>query len=225
MANPEKIILLEDFARYPERSIPTDWWVEGGERVWIDQGRLRVQADPKEPTAPGKGGVCTVWHKKPFRGDLRVEFDACVVGSTIDANNINFFLLYSDPTGNPLYDSRAQRADGNYGLYHDLSGYIFTFLNDTGREGPPSPDGAPAARLRMRRCPGFQLVSETFAYHCRRGIVYHVAITKEGGRLTYAVDGRTYLSWNDDHPHFEGLIGLRTYRTDLWWNNIKVVQL
>jgi hypothetical protein len=238
----EDVLLFDDFESTPDGALPDGWWVEGGERVWVEKGRLRVKADPKDADAPAcpealrGGGVCTVWRDQVFGGDLRVEFDACVVDSSIDANNINFFLLYSDPSGRPLHESRAARASAAYDLYHGLNGYIFTFLNDTespsrsnGMTVPTSRDQTAGqslqARFRMRRCPGFRLVSEAFGYHCRKGVTYHVVVTRLGGRLTYAVDGHVFLDWTDDAPLPEGHIGLRTYRTDLWWDNVKVIRL
>ena len=77
----------------------------------------------------------------------------------------------------------------------------------------------------MRRCPGFQLLTENYDYHCRKGVPYHVTITMKAGHLAYAVDGRTYLEAYDRNRWVEGLIRLRTFRTDLWWDNIRVVRV
>ena len=218
----EHVLFFEDFEGYEDgSSLPADWWVEGGEKTWIEAGRLRVKANPDHQP----GHVCTVWHRKPFFGNVRVEFDACVVHSTINANNINFFLLYSDPSGESLYESRASRADGGYQLYHNLNGYIFTFLNDRDGGGGRYEDGATKARFRIRRCPGFRIMTETYGYHCRKGITYHMTIARRGSCLTFAVDGTVYLEGRDDSPWTEGLIGLRTFQTDLWWDNIKVTEL
>jgi len=217
-------LLFEDFEGHEHGAAwKADWWVEGGERVWIESGHLHMKADP--PGERDRGYVCTVWHKRPFGGDLRVQFDAHVVASSVDANNINFFLFYSDPRGTPLFATRTERADAAYPHYHKLNGYIFTFLNDTQGEGGRAPDGTPKARFRMRRCPGFRLVDEAYDYHCRKGLTYHVTVTRQEGRLTYAVDGQVFLRWNDDEPLSEGHIGLRTFRTDLWWDNIQVERL
>jgi len=212
----KSLLLAEDFDGLPDGSPPpSDWWVEGGESVRVESGRLRVKANPSDAKAPGC--VCTVWNRTVLSGSLRVDFDACVVESTIDANNINLFLYYADPSGKPLHDTRASRASGEYGLYHRLNGYIFTFLNDTER-----PD---RARFRIRRCPGFRLLAETFGYHCRRGVVYHVAVAAREGIITYAVDGEVRLAARDPSPWSSGLLGLRTYQTDLWWDNIRVTSL
>jgi hypothetical protein len=219
----ERELLFVDFSRCEDGPIPDDWWVEGGESVRVEKGRLRVRADPGTDQAPGY--VCTVWNRTPLPADVRVEFDACVIDSSIDANNVNFFLHYADPSGRPLFETRASRADAGYAHYHVLDGYIFTFLNDADGSAGRYDDGSTKARLRMRRCPGFHLVDETYGYHCRKGTVYHVDITVRKGRLTYAVDGTEYLWWVDRSPLPGGLLGLRTYRTELWWNDIRVVPL
>lgn len=214
-----KLLFFEDFSRGMD-----NWWVEGGQKVWIEDNHLHMKADGPKETRKEGGHVCTVWCKKQLPGDITVEFDAHVIESCIDANNINFFMCYSDPSGKPIYDSRESRADAGYKRYHNLTGHIFTFLNDFQKKGGTYPDGSPKARFRMRRCPGFKLMTEAFAYHCRKEQTYHITITKKDGDITYAVDGKVYLKGHDDNPLTGGLIGLRTYQTYLWWDNIKVTQ-
>ena len=210
-----------------------NWWVEGGKRVWVEGGRLHVDADTKEPGMPGYSA--TVWCETPVPGDVRVELDAHVVHSHIGANNINTFLHYSDPSGKTLYETRDQRSDANYNKYKPLNGYIFTFLRDWVAESDAGqkPDGRAKARFRMRRCPGFNLIDQNYdGTGCRQGVTYHITITitKRDGRLIYAVegggyDGGTYLKTTDDNPHGGGLLGLRTFCTHLWWDNIRVYSL
>jgi hypothetical protein len=216
--SPAATEFFEDFSHGMDR-----WWVEGGKRVWIQEGRLYVDADPT-PEEPNVPAVCTVWCKQPFAGNLRVEFDAHIVRSSLNANNINFFLHFSDPSGTPLYETRALRASADYALYHKLRGNIFTFLNDTDtRPAPPPADQK--ARFRIRHCPGFQLLAQAYGYHCRQGVTYRVAIERLGGRLSVVVDGIAWVQGEDSDPPQAGLIGLRTYRTVLWWDNIRVTPL
>lgn len=200
-----------------------NWWIEGGQRVWIQEGRLHVAANPL--ARKGGGFVCTVWCRKAFTGDVRVECDAHVLESLDDVNNINFFFMYTDPAGKPLHDTRGSRSDGEYRHYHGLNGYIFTYLNDNDAADGRLADGSTKARIRIRRCPGFELLSETFTHHCRRGITYRMAIQRAGGELSLAVDGRTLLRARDDRPHAGGLFGLRTFQTYLWFDNVTVRQL
>ena len=193
------------------------WWVEGGERVWVQDGRLHVDADP----AADGPRAATIWARQVIRGDVKVTFDAHVVSSSADANNINLFLFYSDPAGKPLEATASQRADGAYNRYHALNGYILTFVNEPA-EG--AAEGGPA-RIRMRRCPGFNLLAETRQHHSRSGRTYHFEIVRRAGKMTINVDGRPLLSADDPQPHREGLLGLRTFRTHLWWDNIRVESL
>ena len=219
----DEVLISEDFEGYDEGAPPGEnWWVEGGQAVAVEGGRLRVRANPEGQGQPGY--VCTVWHKTPLSGDLTVTCDTQVIASTVKANNVNFFLLYSDPGGEPLYDTRGSRVQAAYADYHDLNGYIFTFLNDWRAEGGRHPDGGTQARFRMRRCPGFQLMTETYGSDCREGKTYHVAIARRGGELTFAVDGQVYLRGEDPEPLAEGLFGFRTFQTDLWWDNLRVVR-
>ena len=93
MEKEEQVLFYEDFNKHSGPSVPSGWWVEGGEKVWVDDGKLRVKANPIKKG--GKGYVCTVWYNRVFSGNLKVEFDAHVLNSAIDANNINFFFIIS----------------------------------------------------------------------------------------------------------------------------------
>ena len=217
MSAEGKVVLFEDFS-----DGMSNWWVEGGEKVWVQDGKLYVKADPPQK---GPGYVATVWCRTPTPANVRVEFDACVVGSSVDVNNINFFMCYSDSSGKPLFETRESRRTADYKLYHSLNGHIFTFLKAPEKSGQVYADGTRKGRMRMRRCPGFQLMTECFDYRCDAGATYHVTITKRGGDITFGVDGRVFLRAHDPNPLPGGLIGLRTFRTELWWDNIKVTSL
>jgi len=214
----EKVLFAEDFESYPDNSpLPAGWWCEGSKAVRIEKGHLRADAN-----LDGTGedyGASTIWLDRTFSGDLRVEFDAHVLASDGEQNNINFFFLFSDPSGRSLSQTKTERSDGEYGKYHKLNGYVFTFLADG------NPD---KARFRMRGDPGFNLLQENFAYECRQHKTYHITVTKKGSRISFAVDGIVYLDKVDDtaNPeHKSGIIGFRTWHTDLWWDNVKVGQL
>jgi len=211
------LVMREDFSDGMD-----NWWVEGTERTWVEEGRLHVKADPPKG---GKYGVGTVWYKHPLPANVRIEFDARVISSSGNHNNINLFFCYSMPDGRDLYATREERADAAYDKYKELSGYIMTFLNDALGESKTAPDEGQKARFRLRRCPGFNLVNENYAYHCRQGQTYHVVIVKGGGQLACSVDGVEYLSWDDPQPLTGGWLGLRTYCTYLWWDNVIATKL
>ena len=193
----------------------SNWWVEGGEKTWVEDGRLHLRADA------ANAGVATVWSRTMHPGDFEVELDAHVVSSSIEANNINLFFSYSDASGAPLESTRESRATAEYGLYHKLNGYIITFLNDP--KGAPKQDPLPA-RIRIRRNPGFKLLAEGWAYHCQAGRTYRLRVTKRGGEIRFAVDGKELLNAVDPEPLAGGSFGLRTFRTYLWWDNIRMTK-
>ena len=215
---PGDVLISEDFEAGMD-----NWWVEGGERVWVEDGRLHVKADP--PEGSGAPNVATVWCRTPIEGNTRIEFDAHVVSSSTAVNNINFFFYFADPSGVPLYHTREERSDAGYAKYHALNGNILTFLivpkaNDGLAEGEVAP-----ARVRIRHCPGFILLAETFNYRCRQGETYHMEIEKRDDVIRFSVDGVYLLGVRDPQPWQSGLIGLRTFRTHLWWDNITVTAI
>ncbi|MHC4517981.1 MAG: DUF1961 family protein [Planctomycetota bacterium] len=207
----EEVIFAEHFD-YPDGPLPGRWWSEG-DVAKIRNGRLHVDADA------GQLRRSTIWLDRIFHGDLRVEYDVCVLNSADVANNMNLFFLYSDPSGSPLRDSKQSRADGNYPRYHKLNGYIFTNVANG--------DGVPA-RFRFRDCPGFNLVAESRRHENRQRTVYHVTIEKRGNRFTCRIDGHLILDATDEefNPlHDGGLMGFRTWHTELWWDNFVVTRL
>ncbi len=210
----DKLLFADDFSQGM-----TNWWVEGGEKVWVENHSLHMKADPAEGQP---GHVCTAWCREWFPGNIKVTFDAHVIQSGIDANNINFFLCYSDPSGKPLNETRADRREADYASYHQLNGYIFTYLNDFHGEAETYADGSRKARIRIRRCPGFNLLSEKYDYHCRQDITYGIEVIKKDNRLTIDVDGAASLNARDAHPLSGGYMGFRTFRTYLKWSNVTV---
>lgn len=201
-----------------------NYWAEGGESAWVADHRLYQKADPQVPgdgAAIDQGGVSTIWCRTPFPADVEIRVKACVVGSQVGANNINLFLSYAPPEGTTLWDSRGERANGDYTHYHELEGYIFTFIRDwkfTGEwEGADLP-----ARYRMRRCPGFNLLTEKREGLCEQGKVYDLKIRKKGGQLSFSVDGQLMLEATDPEPLAGGHFGFRTFRTELWWSKLEV---
>ncbi len=213
----ERVVINEDFS-----SGFGNWWVEGGEDVLVKNGGLHMSADGDVRS----NQMCTVWCRTPVKGNVKIEYVATVEGSEENYNNINFFFMYSDPSGQELVDTVAQRMDGDYHRYHELNGYIITYLNNP-KDGAEmdNPDGTRKARMRMRRCPGFNLVTETFDYNSQQGVEYHFMITVVDGKIDFYVDGKKYLSWTDPQPLHGGLIGLRTYRSQICWDNVKVTEL
>lgn len=212
-----KQVLFEDDFDYPDGELPALYWAEGTERVKIVDKRLQIDATP-DVNNPGDV-QSTIWLNKEFSGDVHIEFDAHVIAAPKHENNINFFLFYSDPEGRALEETRQERTSAQYKLYHGLKGYIFTYVAN----GDPD-----QGRFRLRDNPGFNLLDEYNGFECRASKTYHIEIIKKDNRLQYLVDGNVFLDVVDDkfeNAHNEGLIGFRTWRTALWFDNLKVSRI
>ena len=210
LAGQNNIIANETF-EYPDGPLPENWWSEGCTAV-IRDGHLFVDADTTSPR------MSTVWLDREFGGDFTVEYDVHVVSSEGKKNNVNCFLLYSCPDGNSLRETRNEREDGLYSRYHQLNGYIFTYLANGNED---------TARFRFRYNPGFLLVEENFGYHCRSGRTYHVKIIKVKNQLQFWMDGNKMMdnTIGNVYLHERGLFGFRTWHTALWWDNLLITQL
>lgn len=216
----DDVLLREDFSDAPESAwgeLPPAWWLEGaagGARARIHEGRLWIDANG--PTIPG----ATVWLDRVFDGDLEVTCDVHVVASAGGANNMNFFFLFRDATARDLRSSALERAEGRYPAYHSgrLSGTILTFLAD---EKDPA-----VARVRLRQVPPFDPVVQEFSgHHAKAGHTYRVRMTRLAGRITVEIDGYRVIDAVDGQPEAAGCLGFRTWRTEVWWDNLVVRRL
>jgi hypothetical protein len=213
------LLYSEDFNSHTGKSLPKNWWYEGSKAVSVENGYLRVDANPDNNGEDSN--VSTVWLNKEFSGDLAIEVDVRVLKSNGDKNNINLFFNFSDPSGKPLIKTKMSRADGLYSKYHSstLNGYIITYLANG------NPD---VARFRFRDCPGFNLIKENNGYENRKDKTYHLKIVKRGKHVQFFVDGKVYLDVIDNIfnlEHKKGFFGFRTWKTELWWDNLKIYQL
>ena len=209
---PNDILWKETFD-YPDGELPEIYWSEGC-KATIKEGRLVVDADTI-------GHRCsTIWLDKEFSGNISVEFDAYIISSKDFANNINFFFMYSDPSGQHLRQSAPKRKTADYGFYHDLNGYIFTNVSNDGSKLN--------ARYRMRSNPGFKLVKEVNIGKSKIGETIHIKITKKNNRIQYWADNQKILDVTADKTapvHERGLMGFRIWHTSVWLDNLIVKRM
>jgi len=200
-----------------------NWWVEGSQKTWVEDEQLYIKASPE--TRGAAGYVASVWCKQRFEGDVRVEFEATSLSSKSaeKVNNINFFLHYTHPSEQTMYETRYLRADASYGLYHELPGYIFTFVRDRTESSPNR------ARFRVRWCPGFNLIGEHYdtSIGSEAETRYDVTIIKRGKELTFKINGKTMVQTTHDEreAHNAGMMGFRTFQSFLRIDNMKVYSL
>jgi hypothetical protein len=216
------ILLTEDFespANTDWGTLPPHWWLEGtegGATARIEAGRLLVDAT----RTPGSG--CTVWLDRELPEGVEISFDVHVIDAIELANNMNLMVDYRDPLGDRLRDSREERGEGTYALYHEgrLEGTIVTYVAN----GDPD-----SARVRVRRVPPLDpIVQEYRGYHARAGHTYHFVLEHRGDRLALQVDGMQILDTTLP-PKLStaggGYLGFRTWNTKLWWDNLRIREL
>ena len=196
-----------------------DFWAEGSPDVSVSGNELIIRTtferDPKTHF------VCSVFLRKVFTGNLLVEYE----GQSRDkrsARNFNFFIHTAGPDGRDLYDTRRER-NGGYDQYHALSNYLFTCVASDRK----TPDGSDKMRIRMRRDPGFVLMSEAHSHRSENFRWYAFQYLVRDGEVSLCVDHlpqETY-TWRDPKPLTAGYLGFRTYMSHLALRNFRVYQL
>jgi hypothetical protein len=187
-------------------SSPDDWLPETNGKLDIANGELRW--DCGEETLMG-----TIWCRKAFDGPILVEYD---VESLAGADNINLIMCANTPDGD-LLASTSQRT-GVYAEYHRFPNYITTYLTDDER----------GTRVRFRKNPGFELLSETY---CEAPIEQGVSMAMQSiidaqGNMVLCRDGKELHRFQVSKPlPPSGYVGLRTWNTNLVYRDFKVFAL
>lgn len=176
--------------------------VEGGR---VDFAGETLEIDCRD----GADGV-TVWATREFPEDALVEYTATCKeddGET-SGRNLNCFFAATGSDGRAETLAETDRT-GSYDAYHDLPNYIFTFTYH---------------HSRMRRDPGFENRSE-FRVGAQPGHAYDIQVLKRGDEIAAAIDGRLVHHWRDDDPHGEGWVGLRTWNTQITYDDWAIYEV
>ena len=160
----------------------------------------------------GKEGMGTIWCNQRFDGPTLVTYE---VVSLEGMQNINFFAYASHPKG--LLQTTSERT-GHYNEYHNFQNYIVTFLTNE----------EPQWRVRFRKDPGFELLSETYvAMDTATAQPHQMAyLFDESGGFTLFVNQQKILTAKDTSGAYRtGYHGLRTWRSKLKYRNFKVYSI
>jgi len=176
---------------------PEDTWiVEGNARCFAGEGKLWVDARERR--------VATLWYPEPFPGDLEVRY----TGRSLEpgtGHNLNLFFCATGPDGGPLFPSDRT---GAYAEYHELPNYTFTLTYKWSR---------------IRRNPGFRMLSDRQDLASREGVDYEVVVAKRGGLIRVTVNGTLAHEVKDPEPLDGGWVGLRTWHTLAIYSEFRVL--
>jgi len=187
-----------------------NWHLEGVDaKLYCQDGWLFCDA------RAGNIPAATIWCKaREFEDPLWLEYDIRFLDGHF---NGNLFVHARENGGDVL--ATSDRRTGNYPEYHEFDNYLFTFLNDGERN---------AVRIRFRKNPGFNLLTETFfTPPLELNRTYHITIVVANGTVHYLVDGVKRLEFKDTSgpPLKGGRIGLRTWRTLVGWSDFRVYRI
>lgn len=178
------------------------WWVENqSSALWANPGSgLEVRFDPK---GPKKGGGTNLW----LRADAPDRLAARIIVSTGSSkdNHCNLNLLLRGRAGSQrglVFGSRS-------GAYKELQvqpNYIITITPEWSR---------------LRRDPGFTMVSESTA-HSEVGKDYELLYLVDQGRIRAWMNGQPLHDWTDKKPLPNGKFGFRTWKSDLTIHSIEI---
>ena len=179
-----------------------EWIKDGTAPYWFEGGKMVVDC------LPGKtSGMFTLWLNRPLSGDFYIAYDTMCMDPEV-WNNLNFFLLGRTLDGEL---PTPGRFDSSYGQYHqEAKTYIGTLTYKWSR---------------MRKDPGFNLISEdqSMVGHVNRK--YFFEIIKKGKTIEWRIDGKTAHRVEDPEIYESGLFAFRSADTKFWVDNFQIYQL
>jgi hypothetical protein len=184
------------------------WTIEGHADVSVAENELHVATKPAvDDTNPG----ATLWWHEELPADVLIEFMAgAELPAEDNAANLNLILQARESDGSPYRPGRS----GKYDEYHSLPNYILTLTG-----------GFQEGWARVRRNPGFGLLAENRAIRSELGKNYHVRVALTGGRIRCWINGRLIHDVRDASPLPGGRLALRTWRSRVWWSDVRIYAL
>lgn len=188
-----------------------DNWVVEAQR----SGKIKVNNHTLQCDTRGFGA--TIWNKTQVVGPSMIEYD---VQSLEGKNNLNgiFYGSIMQQNRETLFTTTKQRT-GAYREYHVFQNYIVTYV---------SPERDNVWRVRFRKDPGFNLLSETrvnkaFSPDEYRRMTY---IFESDGTMRLYVNDRLLHAIKDaDNPYGLGYHALRTWETRVNYKNFKIYRI
>ena len=155
----------------------------------------------------------TLWRKEKMKGDVTIEYDACVVmeneGDRL--SDLNCFWMASDPKNTKDIFKRAKERSGVFTNCYALQLYYMGY------------GGNHNTTTRFRRYTGDErgitdasfrpaiLKEYTDTAHLNVPNKWrHIKLTRRGQRIRYYIDGECLVDYLDPEPLEEGWFGFRT---------------
>lgn len=165
-------------------------------------------------------GGSTLWCKHEFLGDIHLRIRAQLLPAKEEwvtpeqpdgGKNLNVRFHVTGPNGEDIldvYQDLARQATGPNRIGDDqYRGYFFTWT---------------WAHSRLRRSPGYEMISETLDNLPQVGPNYTIEILHCGGRILCGVNGEVLHSFRDYAPFEGGRIGIALWHSRVAVDSIEV---
>jgi len=194
-----------------------NWRSEGPNQVRVADGRLHV----KTVWQPHKSGQF-VWLNRDLPDDFRVEYDVTPVSAS------GFFLIFfcakgtggEDILGDKLFKQYTKLSDFKKYTIGPVNCYHISYRRNE------------VANCNLRKNTGKHLIRQSrIDALIPKGKPAHVVLTKKGGRIRLAVNGKVFMDHTDDGKlnggvYSGGKIGLRqVYESEGTYDNFRVFDL
>ena len=216
-----KILFKDNFRNAAQLS--SNYIIEGG-KISIADGRLRLQANPvKGDSYPIEAGI---WIRKPFEGDISIEFEMTSLSANRSATDLQLFLFFSTAQGLPIESLFTQDKGLTMPVLKAQKGLIaIDFANTAERDGKVLTGtivNSPTCLL-MYSCPGGTVLSKTFASGFQVGKSYKIKAEYRNHQLLYYIDGALAAQGDDPNGGIRrGAVGFRTYMNDVTIRNLVI---
>ena len=197
-ASAFRVVAQETMSGFGKQVFKKYWMIESESPDY----QVKHLGDTLEITSP-KG--LTLWHKEKMKGNVVIEYDACVMdeGKAGDRlSDLNCFWMATDPEADSVFD----RLDQRNGVFKNQAQLSLYYVGYGGNHN---------STTRFRRYdgnPGPAILGEyTDAEHLLTpNKWYHIKLVSSGNIVQYWIDGQKLFELDDPQPHKEGWFGFRT---------------
>ena len=175
--------------------------MEGSADVYFENGKMRIKSNL--PAELGQKANFVFWCPEDMPSDIIIEWDFRPIE---EPGLAIMFFSAKGCNGEDLFDPSLAPRDGQYNLSHsgDINAYHISYFRRKWE------DERGFHTCNLRKSKGFHLVAQGAdpIPDCADALEsYHIRITKNKGRIDFAINDLTVFSWQDDGEEYGPVLG------------------
>lgn len=175
--------------------------MEGSASVYFENGKMRMRNNLSAEL--GQKSNFVFWCPEDFPSEVEIEWKFRPIE---EPGLCILFFSAKGKNGEDLFDKSLTPRDGQYNLYHsgDINAYHVSYFRRKWDEERAF------HTCNLRKSCGFHLVCQGAdpIPDCDDAKEYYeLRLTKNNGRIDFAVDGLTVFSWQDDGEEYGAALG------------------